>query len=404
MTTAPIKVLQVVDTLGMGGAETWLMEVLRLWSRTGAGRMDFLATSGNTGIFDQEAIALGARIHYVRYGRGRLRDFARKFRCILQQGQYDAIHDHQDYTSGWHYLVGVGRLPPVRVSHVHNPWIHIGINYGVSPTRRLTATVGKRLVHLLATNVCGTSAQILEEYGFPVDPTSRPAVSVAHCGFDVGQFDAPRDADRRAVLEEFGWGSDTRLVLFVGRLDRAFEFEHPQNHKNSWFAVNIVRAALDKDSSVRFLMAGAGDEQRREMESRIRDWDKTDRIRLIGVRNDTPRLMRAADVLLFPSRQEGLGMVAVEAQAAGLPVLASTAVPREAIVIPDLYQALPLDASLNHWAGALLRAAGEPRAPRAVCRAGLEASPFSIVNSAGLLERIYSGSRKARENVSVDWA
>jgi hypothetical protein len=47
----PVRVLQIVDSLGMGGAETGLMEVL-LWSKSEVGRIDFLATSGNPGIFD----------------------------------------------------------------------------------------------------------------------------------------------------------------------------------------------------------------------------------------------------------------------------------------------------------------------------------------------------------------
>ena len=55
----PVRVLQIIDSLGMGGAETWLMEVLRLWSKSGVCRIDFLATSGNPGIFDDEARQLG---------------------------------------------------------------------------------------------------------------------------------------------------------------------------------------------------------------------------------------------------------------------------------------------------------------------------------------------------------
>ena len=117
----PIKVLQIVDTLGMGGAETWLMEVLRLWSKTGACQIDFVATSGNPGIFDDEARQLGAQVHYLRYGRAHLTRFVRKFRQLLRDGKYDAIHDHQDYASGWHFLMGRDWLPKIRVTHVHNP-------------------------------------------------------------------------------------------------------------------------------------------------------------------------------------------------------------------------------------------------------------------------------------------
>ena len=79
---------------------------------------------------------------------------------ILRDGQYDAIHDHADFASGWHFLMG-GALPLVRVTHVHNPWLHIEDNYAVNLSRRLTAIVGKRLVLLLATHVCGTSEQVL---------------------------------------------------------------------------------------------------------------------------------------------------------------------------------------------------------------------------------------------------
>jgi len=58
MSPKPIKVLQVIHALGMGGAETWLMELLRLWSKNGKVQMDFLLTSGNRGVFDDEAPAL----------------------------------------------------------------------------------------------------------------------------------------------------------------------------------------------------------------------------------------------------------------------------------------------------------------------------------------------------------
>jgi glycosyltransferase EpsF len=380
-----------VGALGMGGAETWLMEVLRLWSRTGAGRLDFLITNGDRGIFDDEAVRLGARIHYLRYGRAHLAQFVTGFRRILAEGQYDAIHDHSDYASGWHFLMGAGRLPPVRVTHVHNPWLHIAANYAVSPSRRLSTAVGKRLVHALASHVCGTSEDALNKYGFLVGSRS-PAVSVLHCGFDVSRFNAPRDADRRSVLQEFGWPETSRIVLFAGRLDRALELDHPQNHKNSWLAVNVVRAAASRDPEVRFLMAGAGDDERAAIERHVQEWGLSGRIRLLGVRSDIPRLMRGADLLFFPSRQEGLGMVAVEAQAACLPVLASSAVPRECVVIPDLYDAVPLTDPIEVWADRLLQRMAKSRPSLDVCRRACESSPFSIADSARRLQEMYTSS------------
>ncbi len=391
MSRRPLKVLQVIHALGVGGAETWLMELLRYWAATGACRMDFLITSGERAIFDDRAAGQGAGLHYVRYGRSVIPRFRRAFRRLLADGRYDAIHDHADYVSGWHFLLGAGMLPPVRVAHVHNPWLHIDANYAVNAPRRVATMMGKRLVRRFATDVCGTSEESLRTYGFHPGTAHGPAISVAHCGIDVQSFNAPREPDRQSVLREFGWDAHAKIVLFAGRLDRALTFDDPQNHKNSWLALNAVKAAAVEDPSVRLVMAGAGD-ARPLLEAHVQSWGQAANFRLVGVRHDISRLMRAADVLLFPSRQEGLGMVAVEAQAAGLPVLASTAVPAECIVIPELYEALDLDASTEAWADALLRNMQKPRPPLEFCRRVMEASAFSIANSARRLEEIYSRS------------
>src|SRR5258708_16970058 len=184
----PIRVLHIIDSLGMGGAETWLIEVLRLWSKNKVGRMDFLATSGNPGIFDQEARRLGAEVQYMRYGRARVSQFAKQFRQLLREGEYDAIHDHQDYASGWHFLMGAGALPPVRVTHVHNPAYQIPTNYPLTLIHRFTARVGKALVARYSTHITGTSRQAITEYGFHPSAFSRIPKAALYCGVDPKRF------------------------------------------------------------------------------------------------------------------------------------------------------------------------------------------------------------------------
>ncbi len=236
--------------------------------------------------------------------------------------------------------MGLGTLPRVRVAHVHNPWLHITANYATSSRRMATAKMGKFLTERLATHVLGTSGDALARYGFQVG-SRAPHVAVLHCGFDVTTFSGPRESDRASVLEEFGWTQDARIVLFAGRLDRALEIDHPQNHKNSWLALNAMRAALAGNPNLRLVMAGAG-EARDDLQAHLKSWGLESQFRLVGVRQDLPRLLRAADLLFFPSRQEGLGMVAVEAQAAGVPVLTSDGVPVAAKVVPQLYHTLKL--------------------------------------------------------------
>src|SRR6516225_8141895 len=100
---ATLRVLHVLDNLGLGGAETWLMEVLRFWHRNGsnAPQFDFLATGGVPSYYDEEAKKYNANIYYLRYDRSHLVSFARGFKEILQNGEYSAIHDHSDYAAGW---------------------------------------------------------------------------------------------------------------------------------------------------------------------------------------------------------------------------------------------------------------------------------------------------------------
>lgn len=389
MSNSPVRVLHVISGMGMGGVETWLLELLRIWAKRSTGvQTDLLLTGGVPDLLDDEAHSLGARLHYIHYSRLDLATFARDFRTLLRQEQYDAIHDHSDYAAGWRFMIGIGRLPPVCISHVHNPRLHIDANYAVTRSRRFLAATGRELVKRLATHICGTSREILCQYGFPPGSALGPQISTLHCGIDIAKFNGKEGSERASVLDEFGWPRNSKLVLFAGRLDRALEFDHPQNHKNSWLALNIARAAFAMDPDIRLLIAGDGS-SRPELERYVSAWGLSAELRLVGIRRDIDRLMKAADVLLFPSRQEGLGMVPVEAQAAGLPVLASTAVPHEAMVVPSLYDTVALGETTDVWAEALLDRIAKPRPTLANCRAALEASGFNIKTSAHRLEFIY---------------
>lgn len=386
-----LRVLQVIDNLGMGGAEAWLMELLRFWRSQGghAPQFDFLATGGKRGVFDDEAQQLGARIYYVRYGRKHIIRFATEFRRILREGTYQAIHDHQDYASGWHFFLGRGALPRVRVTHVHNPAYQIRNNYGVTLARRITAQIGRHLVAYYSTHITGTSRQIIREYGFDTSRFSHIPKAALYCGFDPARFAGDAALERARVRQEFGWPKDALIVLVAGRIDTSPDQQHPQVHKNSAFAVSVGIEAARRDGRVRMLLAGPMSPAVPTLRQRIISAGFDERIRFAGIRKDIARLMMASDVLLFPSRGEGLGMVAVEAQAAGLPVLASTAVPRECIVVPDLVRFQQLEAGEAQWAADLLQHAARPQN---ICSANerVAASAFAVENSAKALLRLYS--------------
>ena len=385
-----VRVLQVIDSLGMGGAETWLLELLRLWADSGEVKMDFLLTGGHRAIFDEEAQRLGAKLYYVAYNRRRLAQFTTAFRRILKDGRYDAVHDHQDCSAGWHLLMGSGALPGTRIVHVHNPSFGIRHTYGVTPSRRAVATVGKYLVGRHATYLTGTSRQILTEYGFDAPAFRQLAKAALYCGFNPRRFAGDVGAAKISLRREFGWPDEAKVILVAGRMDESPDLGHPRNHKNTGFAVDVALACMRRDASVRAIFAGKTTTALSILEDRIAKAEMNGRFAFPGVRTDIETIMLGADILLFPSRGEGLGMVAVEAQAAGLPVLASTAVPRECVVIPGRVDFRDIGDGPDLWASDVLRLASLPRDAVNDNRR-VAASAFSVENSARNLAALYRG-------------
>ena len=170
-------------------------------------------------------------------------------------------------------------------------------------------------------------------------------------------------------------------------------------HKNPAFALEVAKACIAADESVRLVMVGDGVTKHREFEALIEKWGLTEKIKLLGVRSDVPKLMLGSDLLLFPSLAEGLGMVVVEAQAAGLRVLASDTTPRECVIIGDAVQFLPLEGSVQHWAQEALSLLHLPRLNSAECNAVVRDSDFSIEHSAANLIDIYRKTSNANAHV-----
>ena len=112
------------------------------------------------------------------------------------------------------------------------------------------------------------------------------------------------------------------------------------------------------------------------------------------VRADVPRLMLGAmDAFVMPSLCEGLPLVGIEVQAAGLPSFLSEAITPEVCIVKPLVRYLSLSQSAASWAEAILTA--RERAPLAQNKAltFVQQSPFNIQAGVPQLTNIYTGSR-----------
>lgn len=137
---------------------------------------------------------------------------------------------------------------------------------------------------------------------------------------------------------------DKFVICHVGRLSE---------QKNPMGLIDIFGEVLKRDKNAVLLSIGSG-----EMEDEVHKYAESKsysgQIKFLGKRNDVNLLMQAADVFLFPSFFEGFGIVAIEAQAAGLPCVLSDAVHKE-VQVTENVSFISLKAPLEEWASCILQ-------------------------------------------------
>lgn len=133
----------------------------------------------------------------------------------------------------------------------------------------------------------------------------------------------------------------------IGHVGR-FHFQ-----KNQLFLLDIFNEVYKKDPSALLILIGQGEDEEKIIK-KIDILGLKKSVKLLGTRDDVSSLMNAMDVFLFPSLFEGLGIVLLEAQATGLPCVASCDDTPPEVRMTDEFVFLPLDASLDIWANAVL--------------------------------------------------
>ncbi len=220
---------------------------------------------------------------------------------------------------------------------------------------------------------------------FGADWSSDPRFRISYCGIDLAPFRA--QADRQSVRGEFNIPADAFVVGHVGR------FDYQKNHK---FLIEIFAALAKRRPDARLLLIGEGP-LRPEIEAQVAQAQLTDRVIFAGARPDVPRLMTTAmDAFVFPSHFEGLPLVLLEAQAAGLPCLLADTVAEETTVNTALVRRLSLSRAPETWCDELARLcqslAGRSRQEAVGV---IERSPFNIEVGVARLQEFYRGEQTA---------
>ncbi len=171
-----------------------------------------------------------------------------------------------------------------------------------------------RILSRLRTTMLAVSEGVAEDIRRALEPFPPPRLRVLYNGVDLAPFEKPdREECRAGIRHEFSLPSDAFLIVNLARL-------HPEKNQEQLIDV-FSRVAADHPKA-RLLFAGEG-EERSTLETRAAKQGVGGAVIFAGQRNDVPQLLKACDVFVLPSIQEGFSNAILEAMAAGLPVVAS---------------------------------------------------------------------------------
>lgn len=335
MGSQPIHILQWGMTTGLGGIETFVMNVYRHMDRTKV-QFDFLQGYHDGPLhFEDEIQSMGGTIYRVLVPQ---RDSLIRSRTCLPRffqshPEIAGVHMHANFSYAlplkYAQRAGIG----LRILHSHNIEEY---QHREDPLRALLWDMRGRAI---ARDIdrCPTHyfacSDLAANFMFPGKPYTwvRNGIDTARFAFDA--------AMRERLRRELGFADHTSVIGFCGGL-------RPQ--KNPLFLLEVFERyhAINPDSAL--ILVGEGI-LRDDIERRIADGELDGCVRLLGQRTDIAELYQAMDAFVLPSVAEGLGIVYIEAQCAGLPCLGSAAVVPESVRVCELMNFERLESGPAVW-------------------------------------------------------
>ncbi len=354
-----IRILHVVGRMDRGGTETWLMRILRAMDRDRF-HMDFLVHTTDECAYNREIRELGCRL--IPCTQCWPWDYERAIRTAMREnGPYDIVHSQLYLFSGLILRAAAKTGVPVRIAHMH-PLSDVDND---RPGRGITRWLCLSWLSRYSTCVLAPSRTTLDAFAAVCDCSRQYKSVMANCI----ELEPYRIAvDRAAVRRELGLPPDLPVAVYVARF---------VPHKNHALLFKIADAINKTSIQVHFVLAGSHGPMMEELRAMAAARDDVSMI--VGL-PDVSRLLMASDVFVFPSIEEGFGVVALEAAAAGLPVVA-TSLPTIREAVPPSYHELMF----------------EPNDYRTAAKHVL-----SVLANAGLRERLATDGREWAARFSVD--
>ena len=385
MSKKKLHVLQVTGAMNRGGAEVMLMDIYRHISSTI--HFNFLINyklkEGIVkGDFDDEILEKGAKIKHIgtQWDLGPIKYIKEFKKKIKEIGVPDVIHIHMNAKSG--IIALAAKRVGIKKIIVHS---HANLKFRGSKFRVLLETIElyfqKIVIYFFATDYWGASEEANKSlfYKHLVKNNNTVVINNAVAVQNFQQVTAQQVSEFRKLLNI---SNKTLLLGNVGRIVR---------HKNISFILEVLKELQAQKIDFNFIFAGRIDDAvyMQEIQQKINEFKLTKKVIHLGNRNDVPLIMNAIDVFVAPALKEGFGLVAVEAQAAGIPSILYTGFPKSVDMKLNLVTFLDTF-EVTKWVSAIVEAKDKKCTDKNAILNQIKILGFDIVGNTKQIEKLYS--------------
>ncbi|MSY36521.1 MAG: D-inositol-3-phosphate glycosyltransferase [Actinobacteria bacterium] len=350
-----------------GGMNIYVLESAQRMAGMGV-EVDIFTRRTESDQQDIVEISKGVRVRYFDCGHGHLTKeqlpahimgLSREFLKLIKQENYDAIHSHY-WISGKVAMPAAAELgiPLVHTMHTMARVKNLNLAEGETPepmVRVQGETQIAAAAQALIANTDSEAASLVSLYEACPD-----IVHVVTPGVDLYTFTPGQG--RKAARDVIGTPQDALVVTFVGRI---------QPHKGPEVLIRatselVKHSPLLRGKLIVNIVGGASGANTAEVErlQELSTWlgiDDVVRFAPPVPRTELPQWYRAADLVCVPSYSESFGLVALEAQACGTPVIA-TAVGGLRTAVADGISGVLVDGhDPKAWSSVLARLLQEPQ-------------------------------------------
>lgn len=298
-------------------------------------QFDFLVHRTEEGHYDREITALGGKIYRmppIKPGNYR-RYFNLLDEFFADHPEYRVVHSHINENSSFILRAARRAGVPCRITHSHLS--DLGLDF------KLPFRLYARLAMKDNPSSYFACSKKAGQWLFGKKIMNSGKLIVLNNAVNVRDFSFNKTA-REEIRQELTAGD--RLV--IGHIGR---FNEQKNHD---FLIEVFKAVHQKNKNALLVLAGEG-HLRPIIERKVEKLGLSDNVRFLGVRSDVSKLLQGIDIFLFPSLFEGLPVVMIEAQAAGLRCIVSDTITSETDVTGRI-KFISLRESAEIWAQTIL--------------------------------------------------